>query len=255
MTIQLRSKEDLAGRVAAEVLGACVELASRRDTLKADASIGTTKVEVDRPASAPDSGPEFFTSIFPGLMLFGLMIVSQSMAGLLLRDRASAVDRRLLTLPISNTGVFAGAMLYLAAGLGLLMVFHGMLGATALHVKVEGVPALLAIGFGFVVFISALQLVVGAISPTVRGAQATSAIAVMLLSLLGGAFVPASGYPPALRKVVEMLPNGAAQVGMLRMLGHPGWTNGLSELLVVWSWAIVLSALAFVLYRRRSAKS
>ncbi len=63
-----------------------------------------TAVTVERPAAnlrpANAASNDFFASIFPGLGIFGILIISQAMAGQLLRDRSHAVYRRMLAMPV-----------------------------------------------------------------------------------------------------------------------------------------------------------
>jgi hypothetical protein len=75
----------------------------------------------------------------------------------------------------------------------------------------------------------------------------------MLLSLLGGTFVPAENYPPLLRSVAFAMPNGAAQQGFVDVLAHAHtFTHVAGRVATTWAWAIVLTGTSLFLGLRRS---
>ena len=259
-----RSVDDGGANVASEVLDTCVALANgtvasaptRAEGIRRIAAIATasTKVAVDRPpqtAAEVNLGDAFLASIFPGLALFGILFISQAMAALLLRDRARAIHARIFTLPVRPWEVFGGSLLYLVSGLSALLIVMGLLGGALLHLQLQSVPALLLLGVGFTVCAAALQLLIGASATTDRGAQSMGAIAVMMLSLFGGAFIPVENYPPMWRALASLLPNGAAQAGMARALSVNAPAAGIGvQIATIWIWAAALSLAAFAMRPR-----
>jgi ABC-2 type transport system permease protein len=255
------------GNVARNVLESCVMLANQAiaktppgepnwdyaSVAKAAAAVTMERPPANpRPAGAASN--DFFAAIFPGLGIFGILIISQAMAGQLLRDRSHAVYRRLLAMPVRAANVFGGGLLYLASGLTALWALVSSFGALAFHLRLQAVPALLVFGAGFSVCAGALQLLIGASAKSERGAQSISAIAVMLLAIFGGAFVPVDNYPQPWRVLATLLPNGAAQAGMSRIL-ISGWSAGAAAvpLFAVWAWAAALSLFAIYQWRRTAA--
>jgi ABC-2 type transport system permease protein len=111
---------------------------------------------------------------------------------------------------------------------------------------------LLVIAFGFAFFATGLQLLVISMARSDAGAQAVAGALIMILSLLGGAFVPLESYPPALRAIGELLPNGAAHQAFIDVLVRQ---KILGEILrpvaIIWTWALAFTAVAVVLERRR----
>jgi ABC-2 type transport system permease protein len=202
-------------------------------------------------AGEANPGDAFLASIFPGLALFGILFISQAMAGLLLRDRTRAIHSRIFTLPVRPWEVFGGSLLYLVAGLSVLLIGMGLLGGALLRLQLRSIPALLLLGVGFTVCAAALQLLIGASAKTDRGAQSMGAIAVMMLSLFGGAFIPVENYPPMWRALASLLPNGAAQAGMARALSVNGPAAGIGvQVATIWIWAAALSVAAFAMRPR-----
>ena len=73
----------------------------------------------------------------------------------------------------------------------------------------------------------------------------------MMLSLVGGAFVPVENYPPAWRALASLLPNGAAQAGMVRVLTVNTSAAGVgTQIVTIWTWAAALSVIAFTVRPR-----
>ena len=214
-------------------------------------------IQVKRPAggSSSFSDPKtFFGVMFPGLVLFGLMFISQALAQRLLRDRTTGLQRRVLTAPVSRGAQSAGHALYMVAGLLALLVLLGVIGAVVFRIELRQPLMLLAFGTGFALFASALQLAIAARATSDRGAQGLAGVIIMLLALLGGTFVPADNYPPFLRSVALAMPNGATQQGMINLLVHRQAPSHVVGLLgTAWIWGIGGMAIAMVLERTRTS--
>ncbi len=216
-------------------------------------------VEVERQGGEKSEGPmrgpnpsEFFGTIFPGLVIFALLFISQALAFRLLRDRMRGLQRRLAITPASHGSILAGGILYLVAGLLVLLVVLGLIGSLVFRIELREPLALLVLGLGLVAFAAGLQLAIVAVARNDRGAGAVSSIIVMVMSVLGGTFVPAEQYPPFLKSVAISLPNGAAQQGLVDVLVHK---QGLLDLgpsvLTVWLWALAALVAATWIERRR----
>lgn len=214
-------------------------------------------VDVTRPAGTTQSfdfgdAQAFFGFIFPGLVLFGLMFISQALATRLLRDREMGLQRRVAIAPASPFAIMAGGVLYMFAALLILMALLAVLGAVIFRVELKNPATLFVLAVGFALFATGLQLSVLGFARSERGAQAVVGVVIMVLSLLGGAFIPLETYPAFLRAVGGALPNGAAHQAFVEVLVRG---RGLGELLrpaaITWSWAVALLALALFAERRR----
>jgi len=113
---------------------------------------------------------------------------------------------------------------------------------------------LLVFAFGFSAFAAGLQLAIVGLVRSDKGAQAISGATAVLLSLVGGSFVPAEQYPPFLRWLASIVPNGAAQQGMVDLLVR-GKTlfDLLPQVALVWLSGLGLLAVAYFVERRRLA--
>lgn len=214
-------------------------------------------VAVERPSGSRGAGigsnpRQFFSFLFPGLVLFGLMFISQALAARLLRDRTLGLQRRLVMTPASPVAVLAGGILYLISGLLVLLIVLGVIGGVIFRIELREPLALLILGLGFAVFAAGLQLAIAGLARSDREVQAVSGIIIMILSLLGGTFVPAESYPPFLRSIGYLMPNGAAQQGMVDILAHHGTlAQVVPRAATTWIWGILALSAAIFFERRR----
>jgi ABC-2 type transport system permease protein len=231
---------------AAQSFGKVQALTEVGLVVKRPGAASTTRIGIDP--------GEFFAVIFPGLVLFGLMFISQVLTMRLLRDRTRGLQRRLLTAPASPASVLLGGTLYVVVGLLVLLALLVVLGAVVFRIHLRNPLGLLVFGLGFAGFAAGINLAIVAVAASDRGARAISSGVITLLSLLGASFMPIEMYPPVLRRVAELLPNGAAQRGMVDILVQ---RRPALELVpaaaVVWLWATGSLLLAFVIERRKVA--
>lgn len=148
-------------------------------------------VDVKRPAGTTQrfefgGAHSFFAYIFPGLVMFGLMFISQALATRLLRDREAGLQRRIAIAPASRAAVLAGGALYLFFALTVLLIFLALIGSLVFRLQLTHPARLLVIGFGFAFFATGLQLLVISMARSEAAAQAVAGAAIMILSLLGG---------------------------------------------------------------------
>jgi len=221
-------------------------------------ALGDLKVNVQRPGEAEartgfGNDPKmFFAYVFPGLVVFALMFIAQSLAMRLLRDRMNGLQRRIVMAPVSPMSVVMGGVVYLVTGLLALLVALAVIGAIIFRIQLRDPVSLVAIGLGFAVFAAGLHLLSGSLARSDRSAGFVGSVVVLVLSLVGGTFVPAETYPPFMRAVAALVPNGAAQQGFIDVLVHRVPLADLGGRLgVTWAWGLVTMALAVYFERRR----
>jgi ABC-2 type transport system permease protein len=195
---------------------------------------------------------QFFAYVFPGLVIFGLMFIAQSLAMRLMRDRLRGLQRRIVIAPVAPGAVVMGGVLYVVAALLVLLVFLAVIGAAIFRIHLRDPLALASVGLGFAIFAAGLHLLSMGLARSDRSAGFVGSVIVLVLALLGGTFVPAEQYPPFLRNVAALVPNGAAQQGFIDVLVHKIPLAGLGgRLAVTWAWALVTIGLAIHVERRR----
>ena len=195
---------------------------------------------------------KFFATIFPGLTLFSLLFISQSLALRLLRDRLKGLQRRLILTPASRGAVLAGGSVYLIAALFLLLVVLALIGSLIFRIALREPAALLVLGSGFAVFAAALQLAVSAHARDDQVAQTVSGVVIILLALAGGTFVNPENLPSFFKTLSRVVPNGAVQQGFVDLLVHErSFADVTRAAGTVWLWAAGLMTYALAAERRR----
>lgn len=194
----------------------------------------------------------FFAYIFPGLVIFALLFISQTLALRLLRDRVRGLQRRLVMTPVPAWSIIGGSVVFmLVALLGLLLVLAGV-GAAIFRIQLRDPAALFAIALGFTVFAAGLHLLSIALAKSDRSASFVGGVVVLVLSLVGGTFVPAETFPPFLQRIATIVPNGAAQQGFIDVLvaQRPLAELG-ARLAPTWAWGVITLGGAVLVERRR----
>ena len=181
--------------------------------------------------------------ITPGI--FALAVMSTSFTSQAITtsfDRRNGVLRLLATTPLGRGGLLAGKV---CAVLAVEAVQVVVLGAVALALgwapPVAGLaPALAAMVLGTAAFTSLALLIAG----TLRS-EAVLAVANLRLGLLtvaGGAVVPATELPAPLSTLAPLLPSGALGDALRGALLDSGLPIGAALVLLAWTIALALSA-------------
>jgi ABC-type multidrug transport system permease subunit len=221
-------------------------------------AMANVRIGVQRPGEHEartgfNSDPKtFFAYVFPGLVVFALMFIAQSLAMRLMRDRLRGLQRRVVIAPVSRTSVILGGVVYLVTGLLVLLVFLGIVGAVVFQIALRDPVSLVAIGLGVALFAAGLHLLSMSLAQSDRSAGFVGGIVVMALSLFGGTFVPIETFPPILQRVAACTPNGTAQQAFIDVLVHKAPLAALGpQLAVTWVWGLVMLGLAVFFERRR----
>jgi ABC-2 type transport system permease protein len=195
---------------------------------------------------------QFFAYVFPGLAIFGLLFIAQSLAIRLMRDRLRGLQRRVVVTPAGAWQVVLGGAVFLVVALAVLLAFLAVIGAVVFRIQLRDPLALVALGGGFAIFAAGLHLLSISLARSDRSAGFVGSVIVLVLSLVGGTFVPAEQYPPVLRGLATIVPNGAAQQGFIDVLVHKIPLAGIAgRLAVTWAWGAATLGLALIFERRR----
>lgn len=201
---------------------------------------------------ALESVDEFFapTSLAPGIVLFGFVMLTMTSAMVLAQDRESSLFDRLLTTPLrANDFVIAYSAPYLAvAFLQAILVFAV---AAVLGLGTEGnvfwvvlilvLMAILYIGLG---------MMIGALVPykVVTGPWTVA----LLLTIFGGTWVNLEDIGGPFQAVADVFPF-AHGLEVIRAVMIEGATSGdvLADTMWVLAYTVVVAVLAVTVFRRR----
>ena len=165
-------------------------------------------------------------SSFPGLVIFALLFIGQALAARLLRDRVRGLSRRLAIAPVSHAAIVWGGILYVAASLFVLLIVLGVVGRLVFGISLRGPLVLVAVGTGFAAFTAGLHLTIAGVARSDRTAGFVGTAVVLVMSLLGGSFVPLDQYPAFLRVFAKFLPTGPP--------GRRSWACCVGAVLLTW---------------------
>ena len=145
---------------------------------------------------------------------FVLFAAIESAVGIL-TERQRGLWRRLRAAPLSRNVLLGSKALSGALiGLMVLLVLFGF-GALVFKIRIEGSM----LGFGLVCAAFALTsscfgLLVAAVGKTPQAARGMSIFAVLIMVMLGGAWIPSFLFPPVLQKITLAMPTRWAVDGM-----------------------------------------
>ena len=253
-TMRKEGRDPTSGDIA-DIARGFFEAGRRVSGLNAISRMSVTSVRPTGERQGIGATPQsFFAFIFPGLVIFGVMFISQSLALRLLRDRMRGVERRIAMTPVSAVTRLAGSFLFMIVGLFVILMMLMLVGAAIFRIELRHPLALLLIGAGFSVFAAGMHLAIIGLAKDDRSASFIGSGLVMLLSLLGGSFVPAEQFPPLLRGVAFTMPNGAAQQAFVDILAH-GRTlaETAGRVIATWVWAVATLAIAAAFTRKKEA--
>ncbi len=178
------------GRVRDKLQGSSSDLFPPRVTIE------TEKAEAAPKKDGPDWVAKLFASMYPGLMVMGLLMVGNAGMKDILQERARGTLRRLLTAPITVGHYLVAKMLsaavLISVSLGLLLAA----GTLAFGIHWSPLGSLLAASVVTVFAVVGFSAVLYSIVRSERLADAVGSMVVMLLTFLGGAMFPLND-PPA----------------------------------------------------------
>jgi ABC-2 type transport system permease protein len=188
---------------------------------------------------------------FAGMAVQFILFGSIEAGVALLLERQKGLWRRLRAAPISRfTLLAAKAISQAIISLLIVLVVFGF-GVAVFHIRFSGnILGFVLVALGYCLVASTFGLLIAAIGKTPQAARGVSVLAVLLLVMLGGAWIPTFMFPPWLQRITPLIPTRWA------IDGFEGATfrgAGLGELLVstaaLLGFAILFGGLALARFR------
>lgn len=237
-----------AERIVPEMIRQTIGIAldAGRYTQRARARAPLIQVETVR--TAPARAVNFAALFFPCMIFMSLMMVANSLAGEIWKERMAGTLRRLAVTPAGMHWYLLGRLLFVC----FILLWIGLVGVVAVNlmagVPVANFPAAIA----WVVFSGAglylCLLLVVMYAQTARTANVIGNLVVFPLAMLGGCFFPFEAMPDWMARVGKLTPNGWA------ILQFGAILNGTARAASVAASAaglLAVSVIAFVLAARR----
>ncbi|RYG31646.1 ABC-2 transporter permease [bacterium] len=200
-------------------------------------------------ATAAKTGNDYsgLAHMFAGMAVQGVLFFAIDSAMGLLRDRRLGIWRRLRVSPITLGQMLAGKIA--ASSLLALFVLSGVLlfGRLVFKIELQGS----ALGLGLVlaatsVMTACFGLFVAALGRTETQSRGLSVLAVLVMSMLGGAWFPSFLMPSWVQPISMLTPSRWAVDGFDAMLWRGGGlTAALQPSLILLVFAAVFAAVAY----------
>jgi len=178
-------------------------------------------VKTEQKAAGGTNGFNFIAWMYPGLIVMGLLYVALMQMRDLLRERRSGTLRRQLVAPVSVAAVAVSMVLLLAAG------------ALAFHIDWGAPLPLLATAAAIVFTTTGFAALLYSLVTTERQGEAFGGILVMVMSLLGGSFVPPQVLPGWLQSISRFTVSHWAHDALRWIVAGGGWSDIAQDLLVL----------------------
>jgi ABC-2 type transport system permease protein len=209
-------------------------------------SIGETRREGE-----PGGTFQIMGWMYPGLLVMGLLFVGVTQMRDLLRERDAGTLRRQLCAPVGagtllTAKVIAVALTVLAAHAILLAA-----GSLAFGLSWGGFLPLAAVSVPLVLAVTGFAALLFSVVRTERQGDAVASIGIMVMSLMGGAFIPPQIMPEALRSASRATVNHWGQEALRALSAGQGWAGARPFVGTLAALAAVFILTGVALLRRR----
>lgn len=163
----------------------------------------------------PTNQVNFYAVFFPGMALMALLFLAEATFRDFATEREGGQLRRLISAPIHPAQILVARLIS-----AILLVFAGFIIQLAFAVVIFSMPVqspLLLLGGGFLAAAACTGVMgmVHCLTGRSRSGEATASIAVVVLCMLGGSFIPLESLPAFFIHTARMTPNHWA-ISLLR---------------------------------------
>ncbi len=205
-------------------------------------------IQLQAQSVAAAGSVNFAALFFPCMIFMSIMMVANSLASEIWKERTAGTLRRLASTPVPLAWYLAGRLIFV----GFVLLCIGLVGVVAVHwsagVPVASFPAAVAwvIFSGTALYLCLLFLVMGAQTP--RSANVMGNMVIFPLAMVGGCFFPFEAMPDWMAHIGRMTPNGWAVLQFKAILGG---STQMQSLATSTAALLAVSAIAFTLSARR----
>ncbi len=192
-----------------------------------------------------------YAQAFAGMTLQFVLMSSIEAGIAILLERQRGIWRRLRAAPVSRLSLLAARALSSATIAFLTLSICWSFSMLVFHVRVNGSwLGFIACNAAIAIFAGSLGVFISAVGKTPEASRGVAIFAVLVLIMLGGAWMPSFLFPAWLQKVTLILPTRWAVDGLAAMTWR-GLDIGaaLRAVGVLLAYALVLGGLALKLFR------
>jgi len=221
------------------------------DELMLPPLIEIDETKQDEPAAGASGEFDLISWMFPGMIVMGMIFVGMSQMKDLLRERDAGTMRRQLAGPVGPGTLLISKVLsvgvVVTAACGILMA----IGAGAMGIRWGPLLPLAASTSALVLAVTGFSALMFSMVRTERQGDALGGIVTMVMSLLGGAFVPVQIMPAWMLNIARLTVNYWGNETLRALTGGGGWAEVAPYLGVLAVLGLVMTSLGVLLLRRR----
>lgn len=192
---------------------------------------------------------------FAGMGIQFLLFAMIDMGVGILLERQRGLWKRLRSAPVSRTALLLGKALSSSVIALIILVAAFVFAGIVFGVRIQGsVPGFLAVCIGCSVMASTFGLLVASVGQTPGGSRGVASLAVLLMVMLGGAWMPTFIFPAWLQRLTVVMPTRWAVDGLDAMTwrGLNGSAAVMPTIMLI-GFAVLFGTLALVRFRWEEA--
>jgi ABC-2 type transport system permease protein len=167
----------------------------------------TTDLGPEKKAEAERNRVASVAHIFCGMAIQGILFSAIEAAMQLMRDRQKGLLKRLTASPASPRWFLIGRIISSAIKAGVVLLVVLAVGMVVFRFRVAGSPVAFVLALLASAFMSAsFGLFVASLGKTESQSRGLSSLAVLLMSMLGGAWFPSFMFPNWVQTVSKLIP-------------------------------------------------
>jgi ABC-2 type transport system permease protein len=192
---------------------------------------------------------------FAGMGIQFLLFAMIDMGVGILLERQRGLWKRLRSAPISRTSLLFGKALSSSVIALIILIAAFLFAGIVFGVRIQGsVIGFLAVSAGCAAMAATFGLLVASIGQTPGGSRGVASLAVLLMVMLGGAWMPTFIFPAWLQRLTVVIPTRWAVDGLDAMTwrGLPG-RAAIEPTLMLIGFAVLFGSLALARFRWEEA--
>jgi len=202
------------------------------------------------PGKDASAGYNGYAHSFGGMSMQFVLMASIEWGLSILLERQRGLWRRLRSAPVSRGTLLAGRALSSAIiAMGTLAICWGF-SMVVFHVRIGSWPGFIAVNVALSIFAACLGLFIAALGKTPEATRGIAIFVILILVMLGGAWVPAFIFPEWLQGVTKIIPTRWAMDGFDAMTWRGlGSSAIVAPVAILLGYAALCAALAHRCFR------
>jgi ABC-2 type transport system permease protein len=211
--------------------------------------IGDAKpVPFNLESTALTTGPRYnsYAHSFAGMSIQFILFMGIDAGVTLLLMRQAGLWRRLRAAPLSRTVLLGSRVAGTTLIAMLILAVVYLVAGVVFGVRIAGsVPGFLMVAFAFCLLAATTGLMISALGRSVGATRGVAMFSVLILVMLGGAWVPAFLFPQWLQRVTEFVPTRWAVDGLDAMTwrGLP-LESAVAPTIILLGWSVLFALIA-----------